>query len=124
MRLLCEPSTWHSTNGPASMARRSRSMSPRPDLGPKPRLGYAASVIDRAAERRTDAAALAVLESEPAARAYAIAGEVVVLRKVEGGHDPLFAPAAARALGQAAEVIFLGLRDGEPRFAVALDPAA
>ena len=31
-------------------------MSPRPDLGPKPRLGYAGSRIDRAAERRADAA--------------------------------------------------------------------
>ena len=33
-------------------------MSPRPDLGPKPRLGYAGSCIERAAERRADAAGL------------------------------------------------------------------
>src|SRR5262245_22932875 len=39
-------------------------MSPRPDLGPKPRLGYTASSIERAAERRADAAALAVLEND------------------------------------------------------------
>src|SRR5262249_53441814 len=64
MRLLCDPSTWHSTAGPASKAHRSRSMSPRPDLGPKPRLGYAASSIERAAERRADAAALAALEND------------------------------------------------------------
>src|SRR5207247_6925936 len=37
---------------------------------------------------------------------------------------PLFAPAAVRALGPAAEVAFLGLRDGAARFAIALDPAA
>src|SRR5258707_4376547 len=62
-------------------ARRSRSMSPRPDLGPKPRLGYAASSIERAAERRADAAALAALESDPRARAYVVAGELVVSRR-------------------------------------------
>ena len=39
-------------------------MSPRPDLGPRPRLGYAASRIDRASGRRADDAALAVLERE------------------------------------------------------------
>src|SRR5262249_48322217 len=90
MRLLCDPSTWHRPDGPASMARRSRSMSPRPDLGPKPRLGYAASSIERAAERRADAAALAALESDPRARAYVVAGELVVLKKATAVADPLF----------------------------------
>ena len=33
-------------------------MSPRPDLGPKPRLGYTGSRVERAAERRGDIAAL------------------------------------------------------------------
>ena len=56
-------------------------MSPRPDLGPKPRLGYTASLIERAAERRADAAVLAALESDPRARAYAIGGELVVIKK-------------------------------------------
>ena len=56
-------------------------MSPRPDLGPKPRLGYSASRIDRAAERRTDAAALAALEARCAGRTYVIGGEMVVLEK-------------------------------------------
>ena len=50
-------------------------MSPRPDLGPKPRLGYTASLIDRAAERRVDAAALAALENDPRARSYVVGGE-------------------------------------------------
>src|SRR5215510_12293201 len=97
MRLLCEPSTWHSTAGPASMARRSRSMSPRPDLGPKPRLGYAASSIERAAERRADAAALAALENDPRARAYVVAGELVVLNKSTAVAYPLFTLEGARA---------------------------
>ena len=34
-------------------------MSPRPDLGPRPRLGFAGSRIERAAELRADATALA-----------------------------------------------------------------
>jgi NAD+ diphosphatase len=99
-------------------------MSPRPDLGPKPHLGYTASLIDRAAERRTDAAALAALESDPRGRSYVVGGELVVLRKAAEVHDPLFTPAEARGLGRTVEVVFLGLMEGAPRFAVALDPAA
>src|SRR5437016_1739452 len=98
-------------------------MSPRPDLGPRPRLGYAASRIDRAAGRRADDAALAVLEREANARTYAIGGELVVLRKTGAGLDPLFTMAAARELGGVEETVFLGLADGVARFAVALDQA-
>src|SRR5216683_3595647 len=107
----------------ASAPRRSSCMSPRPDLGPKPRLGYTESLIERAAERRADAAALAAFESDARARSYAIGGELVVLRKTAAGLDPLFPLAQARALGGAAETVFLGLIDDVARFAVALDPA-
>jgi NAD+ diphosphatase len=99
-------------------------MSPRPDLGPKPRLGYTASLIDRAAERRTDAAALAALEGDPRALAYVVGGELVVLKKAAEVHDPLFSPAQARGLGRTAELVFLGLCENAPRFALALDAAA
>jgi NAD+ diphosphatase len=99
-------------------------MSPRPDLGPKPRLGYTASLIERVAERRPDAAALAAWENDPRARAYVIGGELVVLRRAADVNDPLFTLTEARALGRTAEVIFLGLTDGAPRFAIALVPAA
>ena len=99
-------------------------MSPRPDLGPKPRLGYTASLIDRAAERRVDAAALAALENDPRARSYVVGGELVVLKKATEDNDPLFTPGEARGLGRTAEAVFLGLIENVPRFAVALDPAA
>jgi NAD+ diphosphatase len=99
-------------------------MSPRPDLGPKPRLGYAASSIERAAERRADAAALAALENDARARAYVVAGELVVLNKATAVADPLFTLEDARALGRTAEVVFLGLCENAPRFAVALEAAA
>jgi NAD+ diphosphatase len=96
-------------------------MSFRPDLGPKPRLGYALSRIDRAAEGRADVVAMAALEGDALARAYAVGGELVVLRKNGADLDPLFALGDARALG-ARETVFLGLAEGAPRFAVALDP--
>jgi NAD+ diphosphatase len=99
-------------------------MSPRPDLGPKPRLGYTASLIERVVERRPDATALAAWENDPRARSYVIGGELVVLKRAADVNDPLFTLAEARALGRTAETIFLGLVDGAPRFAIALDPAA
>jgi NAD+ diphosphatase len=99
-------------------------MSSRLDLGPKPRLGYTASRIERAAERRTDAAGLAALEQHPRAGSYVIGGELVVLRKAAPIHEPLFTLSQARGLGPTGEIAFLGLIDGDPRFSVALDPAA
>jgi NAD+ diphosphatase len=98
-------------------------MSPRPDLGPKPRLGYTSSLIERAAELRIDAAALAQLEKDGHARAYVIGGELVVLKRAADVCDPLFTLEEARALGRPAEIVFLGLIERAPRFAVALDPA-
>jgi NAD+ diphosphatase len=99
-------------------------MSPRFYLGPKPPLGYCASRIERAAERRSDAETLKALEADARARAYVIAGELIVLRKGAAALDPLFPCAEASALGRASESAFLGLMDGAPRFAFALDPTA
>jgi NAD+ diphosphatase len=98
-------------------------MSPRPDLGPKPRLGYTASLTERAAELRADAAAISALERDARARTYVLGGELVVLRKVADLCHPLFTLGEARALGRTAEMVFLGLIDGAPRFMLALDPA-
>ena len=94
-------------------------MSLGPELGPKPRLGYTASRIDRAAARRSDA--VAALDQDPQARAYAIGGEMVVLRKTTTGLDPLFAPAMAQLLADGADIAFLGLHEGAARFAVPVD---
>jgi NAD+ diphosphatase len=99
-------------------------MSSRFDLGPPPRLGFAGSRIERAADRRADPAALAALASDPRSRSYLIGGEVVALKKTPSGHDPLFAAAETRDLGDPAEVAFIGLLDGAARFAVALAPSA
>jgi NAD+ diphosphatase len=96
-------------------------MSPRPDLGPRPQLGFAASPIDRAANLRTDAAALAALEADARAGTYVIGGELVVTKKNGTAHEPLFGPRQAAALGQTTESVFLGLVDGAPRFGVGID---
>jgi NAD+ diphosphatase len=88
----------------------------RHDLGPKPHLGYTQSLIERAAERRLDAAWLAACQADPVTRTYVIGGEMLVLKKGASIHEPAFTPAEARALAPPAEQIFLGLHGGEPRF--------
>jgi NAD+ diphosphatase len=99
-------------------------MSPRPPFGPKPYLGYTASQIERAAELRYDAATIEALAHDSTARAYVIAGEMVVLQRCEGDADPLFPLADGRALGTPREMIFIGLQQKAPRFAIALEPAS
>ena len=95
-------------------------MSSRPDLGPKPRLGYANSRIERAAEKRPDDAALAAYAADPRAMSYVIGWDLIVMKKGEPVSDPLFTMAQARAMDGAAETIFLGLIDGAPRFGVGI----
>jgi len=98
-------------------------MTPRPDLGPSPPLGYAGGYLDRAAWRRADAAALGTLAGDPASRFYLI-GEAVALRKTPHGHDPLFDADAAKRLGDLSETVFVGLLEGAARFAAPLGRAA
>jgi NAD+ diphosphatase len=99
-------------------------MSPRPDLGPKPRLGYAGSRIERAAELRNDKAALVKLAADPRAGAYVIGGEWIVARKATPSHEPLFSLPDAVELAPAVETVFLGTIDGEPRFGIGIATAA
>jgi NAD+ diphosphatase len=108
----------------AAIDSQPRSQARRIDLGPRPDLGYTASALERVAERRTDAAFLAELESRLDAGAYAIGGEMVVLRRGARGLDPLFAPAEARALAPAREAVFLGLLGAAGRFGIGLDQSA
>jgi NAD+ diphosphatase len=104
--------------------RISARMPPRPDLGPKPRLGYANSRIERAAEKRVDGKALAAYAADPRAAAYVIGWDLIVMKKAAPLSDPLFTLAQARAMDGAAESIFLGLIDGAPRFGVGITAAA
>src|SRR4051794_20743110 len=95
---------------------------PSPVLGPKPRLGYTESRLERAAERRTDAAGIAALAGDERAGFYVIGGEMIVVKK-GSPNDPLFGLGDLPALGGAAEAIFLGLTDeAAPRFGIAIAP--
>ena len=91
-------------------------------LGPKPRLGYTNSRIERAAELRADAPAIAALTKHPGAGTYVIGGEWIVAKKGSPLSEPLFTPTEAHELGPPAETIFLGLLDGAPRFGHGLSP--
>jgi NAD+ diphosphatase len=99
-------------------------MPPRPDLGPKPHLGYTQSRIERAAERRPDDKAMAGFAADPRAGAYVIGGELIVTRKSAPLNEPQFTMAEARALAPATETIFLGLIEDLPRFGYGIDPKA
>jgi NAD+ diphosphatase len=101
-----------------------RRMSSRPDLGPKPRLGYSDSLIERAAELRPDAAALADLARDPRAGTYVVGGDLIVMKKGSPLNDPLFTPADAQALSAATTTVFLGTLGGAPRFGHGLAPQA
>jgi NAD+ diphosphatase len=95
----------------------------RPDLGPKPHLGYTQSRVERAAERRPDDAAISALAAQPNAGAYVIGGDLIVMKSGVPLSDPLFTMAEAHALGTASETIFLGLLDGAARFGYGVAPA-
>jgi NAD+ diphosphatase len=94
------------------------------ELGPKPRLGYTESLIERVAEKRADAAWLSARLSEAGTRAYAIGGELIVLKKGGEIHDPSFTPDEVRALASIAEIVFLGLMNGAARFGIGMTQAS
>jgi NAD+ diphosphatase len=97
-------------------------MSLRPDLGPKPQLGYTQSRIERVAERRSDEVALRAFADDPLSRAYVIGGEWIVMKQGSPVSDPQFTLAQARALEGATETVFLGLIDGAARFGIGVTP--
>jgi len=99
-------------------------MPPRPDLGPKPRLGYAENPLERAAERRRDEAALNALLSGANAGVYVMGGEMIVAKKGAPFNNPLFTLAEARALAPPTESVFLGHLDEAGRFGFGITPAA
>src|SRR5271154_3142586 len=96
---------------------------PRFDLGVWPPLGYVGSSLDRAAERRGDAAFVEAAERHRGAGVYAISGEVVVLARRGEKLDPLLSPKEAESLGPIFERVFVGLAEGAARTGVSLAQA-
>ncbi len=96
---------------------------PHFDLGPWPPLGYVGAPLDRAAERRGDAAFVAAAERHRGAGVYAISGEVVVLARRGENLDPLLSREEAKSLGPIFERVFVGLAEGAARTGVSLAQA-
>lgn len=96
----------------------------RYDLGPKPHLGYTESRIERVAEKRFDTAWLDLQAADIRCRTYVTGGELIVMKRGDPVHDPLFSPSEARSLGPLAETVFLGAMDGVARFGTAMTQAA
>jgi NAD+ diphosphatase len=93
----------------------------RLDLGPKPHLGYTQNRLERAAERRSDAAGVAALAGDHRAGFYIVSGELILVKK-GAPNEPLFGLGDLPAFGGAAEAVFLGLLEGAPRFGIAIAP--
>jgi NAD+ diphosphatase len=95
----------------------------RPDLGPKPHLGYTESRLARAAERRKDPATMAAMAADSRAGVYVIGGEMIVLKAGSPNEAP-FSFAEADALGAPLETVFLGLDGDVPKFGRGIAPDA
>ena len=98
-------------------------MSPRSRLGPKPHLGYTHSSLKRAAELRSDHDAIARLAGHLDVGTYVIGGDLIVMKKGDPVHYPLFSLDEARALAPASEIVFLGLLQGVGRFGYGISRA-
>ncbi|MDJ1157671.1 NAD(+) diphosphatase [Chelatococcus sp. SYSU_G07232] len=85
--------------------------------------GFADNPLERHSERRERPEEIEALYRRGDARTFVIAGEIPVLRRARDGFDARFSLAEAAALGEIAEVPFLGTIDGTPLFATLL-PAA
>jgi hypothetical protein len=99
-------------------------MPSRYDLGPKPRLGYTQSPLERAAELRLKKSDVDALAASANAGVYVVGGEMIVTKAGEPLNDPLFTMKEAAALAETTETIFLGALNGAGRFAFGIAPQA
>jgi NAD+ diphosphatase len=87
-------------------------------------LCYAGNPLDRLAELRDDAAAIAALAADPTARCLVLVRDQVVLRESAGGLDPWFPVAVARPFGAERAFVLLGRDASGPCFGLLLEDAA
>ena len=99
-------------------------MSPRFAFGPRPRLGYTQSLIDRLADKRSDTAFLSARLADAKTLAYVVGGELIVLKKGDAVHNPTFTPDEARTLAPTTETVFLGQLDGAACFGIGITQAS
>jgi NAD+ diphosphatase len=93
-------------------------------LGPWPNLGYVDSILDRAAERRADAAFLDHCAVHEGCGFYLVGGEMIVLKRAGDAFDPMFPLHETSELASANERIFLGLHRGVARFGLSVQREA
>ena len=87
-------------------------------------LGYAHNGLDRLANARDHESVIPALMADPAARAYAISGERVLLRRTVDDPNPRFTLPELRSFGDATETVFLGRDEEGGVFAMRFDPPA
>ena len=88
-------------------------------------VGFSHNPVERLSERRDDADFVAATMRGSAARFIVLAGDVPVLKAIEGGHDPLFTHKEVASLGEPRMTIFLGVdEEGTALFSAALEPSA
>ncbi|MDT3685503.1 MAG: NAD(+) diphosphatase [Pseudorhodoplanes sp.] len=95
-------------------------MSSSPQFNPKPHLGYAGNLLDRAADRRADPAALSALAQRDDCGFYVVSNETIVLKTAGKGFDPLFTTAETGRFPNVTERVFLGLLNGSARFGLGI----
>lgn len=85
-------------------------------------LGYIGSKLDRISEQRRDRARIEAAMDHPDAGVYALAGDIILLRKRGDILDPLLSPAEARSFGEPLQTMFVGLAGEAARSAISIAP--
>jgi NAD+ diphosphatase len=86
--------------------------------------GFVSHILDRAAHLRSDETKLLALEGDPAARAYVVYRDSLVVKREAAGLRALVSIDEALKFGANPGTIFLGLRDGAAVFGMGISPAA
>jgi NAD+ diphosphatase len=85
-------------------------------------LGYIGSKLDRISEQRRNRARIEAAMKDAEAGVYALAGDIILLKKRGEMLDPLLTPAEANGLGEPLQTMFVGLEGEAARTAIAIRP--
>ena len=85
-------------------------------------LGYIGSKLDRISEQRRDRARIEAAMRHADAGVYALAGDIILLRKRGDALDPLLSPAEAHVFGEPLQTMFVGLAGEAGRSAISISP--
>ena len=94
------------------------------DSFPLGKPAFVGNILDRAAYLRTNEQKLFALESDPAARAYVISRDSLVVKREGEASRALLTIDEALKFGANPGTVFLGMRDGAAVFGMGISPAA